>query len=32
VLVVFTLPDGKIVHWKGFIDRQQAIAATELRE
>jgi ketosteroid isomerase-like protein len=29
---VFTLRDGKIVRWKGFIDRDQALEAAGLRE
>jgi ketosteroid isomerase-like protein len=29
---VFTLREGKIVHWKGFIDRDQAFEAAGLPE
>ena len=32
VFGVFTLRDGKIVRWKGFIDRDQALQAVGLRE
>src|SRR3954452_3788612 len=29
---VFTLRHGTIVHWKGFVDRDQALEAVGLRE
>jgi ketosteroid isomerase-like protein len=29
---VFTLREGKIVHWKGFVNRRQALEAAGLRE
>jgi len=32
VFVVFTLRDGQIVHWKGFLDKDQALEAAGLSE
>jgi ketosteroid isomerase-like protein len=32
VFVVFTLRDGKIVRWKGFVDRDRALEAAGLSE
>jgi ketosteroid isomerase-like protein len=29
---VFTLREGRIVHWKGFVNRRQALEAAGLRE
>jgi ketosteroid isomerase-like protein len=32
VFVVFTLRNGRIVHWKGFVDRDQGLEAAGLSE
>ena len=32
VFVVFTMRDGRIVRWKGFLDKNQALEAAGLRE
>jgi ketosteroid isomerase-like protein len=31
VFAIFTLRNGKIVHWKGFVDRDQALEAAGLQ-